>query len=87
VTVELCPQKPQQRITIDPFPGPYQIGPKPPHDSAYMNINKHLKVMAFSIHRYYKPTRAPPGVDARGVLGEDSTSTDKVNLKLMVLHV
>ncbi|KAJ7071956.1 hypothetical protein C8F01DRAFT_222385 [Mycena amicta] len=58
--IELRPQKPQQRVTIDPFRGPYTLGPKPPHDGAYTNIHKHSKVMAFSIHRHYKPTRAPP---------------------------
>ncbi|KAK7005914.1 hypothetical protein R3P38DRAFT_2647596 [Favolaschia claudopus] len=62
--IELRPQKPQQRVTIDPFRGPYTIGPKPPHDGAYTNIHKHSKVMAFSIHRHYKPTRAHP--DPRG---------------------
>ncbi|KAJ6489580.1 hypothetical protein C8R47DRAFT_1046167 [Mycena vitilis] len=58
--IELRPQKPQQRVTIDPFRGPYTLGPKPPHDGAYTNIHKHSKVMAFSIHRHYKPARAPP---------------------------
>ncbi|KAF7376541.1 hypothetical protein MSAN_00070200 [Mycena sanguinolenta] len=53
--IELRPQKPQQRVTIDPFRGPYTLGPKPPHDGAYTNIHKHSKVMAFSIHRHYKP--------------------------------
>ncbi|KAF7321977.1 hypothetical protein MKEN_00720300 [Mycena kentingensis (nom. inval.)] len=63
--IELRPQKPQQRVTIDPFRGPYTIGPKPPHDGAYTNIHKHSKVMAFSIHRHYKPTREPP-TDGQG---------------------
>ncbi|KAJ7741109.1 hypothetical protein B0H16DRAFT_50783 [Mycena metata] len=58
--IELRPQKPQQRVTIDPFRGPYTLGPKPPHDGAYTNIHKHSKVMAFSIHRQYKPSRASP---------------------------
>ncbi|KAJ7217668.1 hypothetical protein GGX14DRAFT_437690 [Mycena pura] len=58
--IELRPQKPQQRVTIDPFRGPYTLGKKPPHDGAYTNIHKHSKVMAFSIHRHYKPTRTPP---------------------------
>ncbi|KAF7305931.1 hypothetical protein HMN09_00747300 [Mycena chlorophos] len=58
--IELRPQKPQQRVTVDPFRGPYTLGPKLPHDGAYTNIHKHSKVMAFSIHRHYKPTRAPP---------------------------
>ncbi|KAJ7933747.1 hypothetical protein B0H13DRAFT_2650266 [Mycena leptocephala] len=70
--IELRPQKPQQRVTIDPFRGPFTLGPKPPHDGAYTNIHKHSKVMAFSIHRHYKPTRAPPpdahNLHARGSL-------------------
>ncbi|KAJ7451802.1 hypothetical protein B0H11DRAFT_2246228 [Mycena galericulata] len=70
LALELRPQKPQQRVTIDPFRGPYTLGPKPPHDGAYTNIHKHSKVMAFSIHRHYKPTRAPP-VD---VLGRSSVA-------------
>ncbi|KAF7357783.1 hypothetical protein MVEN_00824300 [Mycena venus] len=82
--IELRPQKPQQRVTIDPFRGPYTLGPKPPHDGAYTNIHKHSKVMAFSIHRHYKPTRAPPpGVDARGsfsaMAGRPSTATGTVS--------
>ncbi|KAJ7267596.1 hypothetical protein B0H12DRAFT_1320784 [Mycena haematopus] len=64
--IELRPQKPQQRVTIDPFRGPYTLGPKPPHDGAYTNIHKHSKVMAFSIHRHYKPTRTPQPPDAQG---------------------
>ncbi|KAJ7909173.1 hypothetical protein B0H13DRAFT_2272950 [Mycena leptocephala] len=39
--IELRPQKPQQRVTIDPFRGPFTLGPKPPHDGAYTNIHKH----------------------------------------------
>ncbi|KAJ7141327.1 hypothetical protein C8R44DRAFT_974870 [Mycena epipterygia] len=69
--IELRPQKPQQRVTIDPFRGPYTLGPKPPHDGAYTNIHKHSKVMAFSIHRHYKPTRAP-GFSASGTRGSIS---------------
>ncbi|KAJ7249242.1 hypothetical protein B0H12DRAFT_1186213, partial [Mycena haematopus] len=64
--IELRPQKPQQRVIIDPFRGPYTLGPKPPHDGAYTNIHKHSKVTAFSIHRHYKPTRAPQPHDAQG---------------------
>ncbi|KAJ6494948.1 hypothetical protein DFH09DRAFT_1052726 [Mycena vulgaris] len=63
--IELRPTKPQQRVTIDPFRGPYTLGPKPPHDGAYTNIHKHSKVMAFSIHRHYKPSRSSVP-DARG---------------------
>ncbi|KAJ7612343.1 hypothetical protein DFH06DRAFT_1484945 [Mycena polygramma] len=55
--IELRLQKPQQRVTIDPFPGLYTMRL---HDGAYTNIHKHSKVMAFSIHRHYKPARAPP---------------------------
>ncbi|KAJ7359235.1 hypothetical protein DFH08DRAFT_686058, partial [Mycena albidolilacea] len=71
--IELHPQKPQQRVTIDPFRGPYRLGPMPPHDGAYTNIHKHSKVnMAFSIHRYYKPTRAPPS-DPRGAFNASAS--------------
>ncbi|KAJ6594387.1 hypothetical protein B0H19DRAFT_1225550 [Mycena capillaripes] len=70
--IELRPTKPQQRVTIDPFRGPYTLGPKPPHDGAYTNIHKHSKVMAFSIHRHYKPTRALPDVFAMGARGSVS---------------
>ncbi|KAJ6571769.1 hypothetical protein B0H19DRAFT_668020 [Mycena capillaripes] len=67
--IELRPQKTQQRVTIDPFRGPFTLGPKPPHDGAYTNIHKHSKVTAFSIHRHYKPTRPPPDVFAMEVGG------------------
>ncbi|KAF7369443.1 hypothetical protein MVEN_00273700 [Mycena venus] len=82
--IELGAQKPQQRVTIDPFRGPYMIGPKPPHDGAYTNIHKHSKAMAFSIHRHYKPTKAPPpAVDARWsfsvVAGHPSTATGMIS--------
>ncbi|KAJ7646847.1 hypothetical protein FB45DRAFT_1051459 [Roridomyces roridus] len=70
--IELRPQKPQQRVTIDPFRSPYIVGPKPPHDGAYTNIHKHSKVMAFSIHRHYKPVRVPPG--AADTLSRTSTN-------------
>ncbi|KAJ7739040.1 hypothetical protein DFH07DRAFT_927050 [Mycena maculata] len=77
--IELRPQKPQQRVTIDPFRGPYTLGPKPPHDGAYTNIHKHSKVMAFSIHRHYKPARAPTADPAvRGsVSGRGSVSHEE----------
>ncbi|KAJ6625753.1 hypothetical protein B0H10DRAFT_2000474 [Mycena sp. CBHHK59/15] len=71
--IELRPQKPQQRVTIDPFRGPYTLGPKPPHDGAYTNIHKHSKVMAFSIHRHYKPQRIAHPL--RTIDGRFSTST------------
>ncbi|KAJ7858454.1 hypothetical protein B0H13DRAFT_1133105 [Mycena leptocephala] len=58
--IGLRPQKPQQRVTIDPFHGP--LTPKPPHHGPYTNIHKHSRVMAFSIHRHYKPARADPDV-------------------------
>ncbi|KAJ7347117.1 hypothetical protein DFH08DRAFT_780930 [Mycena albidolilacea] len=72
--IELRPQKPQQRVTIDPFRGPYRLGPMPPHDGAYTNIHKHSKVMAFSIHRHYKPTRAPPS-DPRGAFNASASAS------------
>ncbi|KAJ7121279.1 hypothetical protein C8R43DRAFT_1076705 [Mycena crocata] len=75
--IELRPQKPQQRVTIDPFRGPYTLGPKPPHDGAYTNIHKHSKVMAFSIHRHYKPTRVP--LDVTGARGSVSTARGSVS--------
>ncbi|KAJ7045970.1 hypothetical protein C8F04DRAFT_455665 [Mycena alexandri] len=70
--IELRPQKPQQRVTIDPFRGPYTLGPKPPHDGAYTNIHKHSKVMAFSIHRHYKPSRSLFPVFANEVFSSPS---------------
>ncbi|KAJ7282808.1 hypothetical protein C8J57DRAFT_52007 [Mycena rebaudengoi] len=72
--IELRPQKPQQRVTIDPFRGPFTLGPKPPHDGAYTNIHKHSKVMAFSIHRHYKPQRTP----MQGRVGEGRPSVSTV---------
>ncbi|KAF7315838.1 hypothetical protein MIND_00100200 [Mycena indigotica] len=75
--IELRPQKPQQRVTIDPFRGPYTLGPKPPHDGAYTNIHKHSKVVAFSIHRHYKPTRLP--LDARGSISGRGSITGSVS--------
>ncbi|KAJ7497752.1 hypothetical protein FB451DRAFT_1359930 [Mycena latifolia] len=70
--IELRPQKPQQRVTIDPFRGPFTLGPKPPHDGAYTNIHKHSKVMAFSIHRHYKPTRSSATLSGSTVYASSS---------------
>ncbi|KAJ7835973.1 hypothetical protein B0H13DRAFT_2423588 [Mycena leptocephala] len=76
--IELCPQKPQQRVTIDPFRGPFTFGPKPPHDGAYTSIHKHSRVRAFSIHRHYKPPRAD-------VFGSRQRTTGTVERSAMIL--
>ncbi|KAJ6571771.1 hypothetical protein B0H19DRAFT_1347343 [Mycena capillaripes] len=84
--VELHPQKPQQRVTINPFRRPFTLGSKPPHDGAYTNIHKHSKVMAFSIYRHYKPACAPLDVSAMGAGRSMSTGNgDKERRRPMAM--
>ncbi|KAJ7601750.1 hypothetical protein B0H17DRAFT_1223005 [Mycena rosella] len=45
---------------------PAKLGSKPPHDGAYTNIRKRSKVIAFSIHRHYKPSRGSVSAARRG---------------------